>query len=65
MGFDSHHGPSKAWVQRFRADRLTPESEDWRVRWHLEAYLLRLFGWVLFSSTHANTVDKRFVFFVQ
>ena len=35
------------------------------MRWHLEAYLLWLFGWVLFTSTHHNIFDKRFIFFAQ
>ena len=32
-----------------------------QVSWHLEAYLLWLFGWVLFTSSHGDSVDARLV----
>jgi hypothetical protein len=33
-------------------ERLTEDEDDRRVLRHLEAYLLWLFGWVLFISSH-------------
>jgi hypothetical protein len=61
FGFHDRHGPPKAWLSQFRAERLTDDAEDWRVLRHLEAYLLWLFGWVLFTSSHHDTVDRHFV----
>ena len=31
VAFDTAHGPSKAWVQQFRADLPMPELKDWSV----------------------------------
>ena len=41
------------------------DTEEWRVRRHLEAYLLRLFGWVLFMSSHHDSVDKHLIWYAQ
>lgn len=65
VGFQDRNGPTKGWLEQFRAERLTPESEGWRVSRHLEAYLLWLFGWVMFTSTHQDSVDKHLVPFAQ
>ena len=32
---------------------------------HLEAYLLWLFGWVMFTSSHHDSVDNHLVWFAQ
>lgn len=65
FGFHDSHGPSKVWLEQFRAERLPADAEDWRVRRHLEAYLLWLFGWVMFTSTHQDSVDKRLISIAQ
>ena len=61
LGFHDRHGPPKAWLSQFHAERLTDDEDDLRVLRHLEAYLLWLFGWVLFTSSHHDTVDRHFV----
>jgi hypothetical protein len=37
------------------------DMENYHVELHLEAYLLWLFGWVMFTSGHGNTVDARMI----
>lgn len=32
---------------------------------HLEAYLLWLFGWIMFTSTHGNSVGKQLIHFAR
>lgn len=63
--FSNKAGPTKAWLLQFQADHLAADAEDWRVRRHLEAYLLWLFGWVLFTSSHHDSVDKHLIPYAQ
>nr|CAE01945.2 OSJNBa0073L13.8 [Oryza sativa Japonica Group] len=42
-----------------------PTMEEWIVQRHLVAYLLWLFGWVMFTGTHADSVDKHFIHFAE
>ena len=63
--FIENHGPTKAWLLRFRPEHLADDAEDWRVSRHLEAYLLWLFGWVMFTISHHDSVDKHLVWFAQ
>ena len=65
VGFSDNHGPTKAWLLQFTAEHLALDAEEWRVRRHLEAYLLWLFGWVLFTSSHHDSVDKYLIWYVQ
>ncbi|BAH93841.1 Os07g0238100 [Oryza sativa Japonica Group] len=58
-------GPSKAWLLQFTADLLHPDADDNSVRRSLEAYLLWLFGWVMFTSTHGHAVDFRLVHYAR
>nr|CAE04262.3 OSJNBa0089N06.23 [Oryza sativa Japonica Group] len=58
-------GPSKAWLLQFTADLLHPDADDYSVRRSLEAYLLLLFGWVMFTSTHGHAVDFRLVHYAR
>nr|AAP54225.2 Transposable element protein, putative, MuDR [Oryza sativa Japonica Group] len=58
-------GPSKAWLLQFTADLLHPDADDNSVRRSLEAYLLWLFGWVMFTSTHGHVVDFRLVHYAR
>ncbi|XP_066164154.1 protein MAIN-LIKE 1-like [Oryza sativa Japonica Group] len=58
-------GPSKAWLLQFTADLLHPDADDYSVRRSLEAYLLWLFGWVMFTSTHGHAVDFRLVHYAR
>jgi len=65
VGFSNNHGPTKAWLLQFTAEHLALDAEEWRVRRHLEAYLLWLFGWVLFTSSHHDRVDKHLIWYAQ
>ena len=65
MQFIEKHGPTKAWLLQFRLEHLADDAEDWRVSKHLEAYLLWLFGWVMFTCSHHDSVDKHLVWFAQ
>ena len=65
VGFSDNHGPTKAWLLQFTTEHLGEDAEDWRVRRHLEAYMLWLFGWVLFTSSHHDSVDKHLIWYVQ
>ncbi|XP_066159633.1 uncharacterized protein [Oryza sativa Japonica Group] len=58
-------GPSKAWLLQFTADLLHPDADNNSVRRSLEAYLLWLFGWVMFTSTHGHAVDFRLVHYAR
>ena len=44
---------------------MVPEPTDNQVSWHLEVYLLWLFGWVLFTSSHGDSVDARLMGYVR
>nr|AAG21901.1 hypothetical protein [Oryza sativa Japonica Group] len=48
-----------------QADLLHPDADDNSVRRSLEAYLLWLFGWVMFTSTHGHVVDFRLVHYAR
>ena len=65
MEFTEDHEPTKAWLLQFQPEHLADDAEDWRVSSHLEAYLLWLFGWVMFTSSHQDNVDKHLVWFAQ
>ncbi|WVZ59309.1 hypothetical protein U9M48_009466, partial [Paspalum notatum var. saurae] len=51
-------GPAKAWLLRFKATGLHPDTDDESVRRSLEAYLLWLFGFMMFKNGTSNSVDK-------
>ena len=40
---------------------MAPGAGDVVVRRHFEAYLLWLFGWVMFLGSHGDSVDKHYV----
>ena len=65
MDFNDKHGPTKAWLLQFRPEHLADDAEDWRVSRHLEAYLFWLFGWVMFTSSHHDNVDKHLIWYAQ
>ena len=44
---------------------MDPHADDQQVSRHLEAYLLWLFGWVLFTSSHGDTVDARLIAYAR
>nr|ABA94106.2 Transposable element protein, putative, MuDR [Oryza sativa Japonica Group] len=48
-----------------QADLLHPDADDYSVRRSLEAYMLWLFGWVMFTSTHGHAVDFRLVHYAR
>ena len=64
FAFHDRHGPPKAWLCQFHVERRTEDEDDWRVLQHLEAYLLWLFGWIVFTSSHHDTVDAHLVQYV-
>ncbi|XP_062224535.1 protein MAINTENANCE OF MERISTEMS-like [Phragmites australis] len=51
------HGPTKAFLVQFVADTMHPLAGVQDVSRHLEAYLMWLFKWVIFTETHGNTVS--------
>jgi hypothetical protein len=46
---------------QFQADRLAPDSEAAMVNRFLEAYLMWLFGWVLFPNADGHVMDKALI----
>ena len=44
---------------------MDPAADVQQVSRHLEAYLLWLFGWVLFTSSHGDIVDARFIAYAR
>ena len=44
-----------------QVERMAEDPTEYQVARHLEAYLLWLFGWVMFTSSHDNTVDARWI----
>ncbi|WVZ78443.1 hypothetical protein U9M48_026151 [Paspalum notatum var. saurae] len=52
-------GLAKAWLFQFKATSLHPDTYDESVRRSLEAYLLWLFGFIMFKNGTSNSVDKR------
>lgn len=46
-------------------ENMHPQADDATVSRHLEAYLLWLFGWTMFTSTHGNTVDRTLIRFAR
>ena len=40
---------------------MHPDADDFSVTRCLEAYLLWLFGWVMFCGTYGNSVDKELI----
>lgn len=63
--FSDKHRPTKVCLLQFQAQHLSAHAKDWRVRRHLEAYLLWLFGWVLFTSSHHDSVNKHMILYAQ
>jgi len=59
--FSSNHGPTKRWLLQFSADYMRADADDATVARHLEAYLLWLFGWVLFCSSQGDSCPKQLV----
>ncbi|XP_066162179.1 protein MAIN-LIKE 1-like [Oryza sativa Japonica Group] len=59
------HGPRKSWLNQFRQDVFPDDQEEWIVQRHLVAYQLWLFGWVMFTGTHADSVDKHFIHYAE
>ena len=48
-----------------QADYIHPEADEATVSRHLEAYLLWLFGWIMFTSSHGNSVGKQLIPFAR
>lgn len=44
---------------------MDPTADDQQVSCHLEAYLLWLFGWVLFTSSHGDTVNAWLIVYAR
>nr|ABA99387.1 transposon protein, putative, Mutator sub-class [Oryza sativa Japonica Group] len=59
----AHHrntGPTKRWLLQF-----TVEADEYSYSRCLEAYLLWLFGWVMFCGGHGHAVDKGLVHYAR
>nr|AAX96542.1 Transposable element protein, putative [Oryza sativa Japonica Group]ABA93228.1 Transposable element protein, putative, MuDR [Oryza sativa Japonica Group] len=64
----AHHrntGPTKRWLLQFTVDRLQAEANEYSYSRCLEAYLLWLFGWVMFCGGHGHAVDKGLVHYAR
>lgn len=55
------HGPQLQWLKLFRLERMVDDYTPYQLARHLEAYLLWLFGWVMFTSSHGDIVDARWI----
>ena len=44
---------------------MLEDADDYTVARHLEAYLLWLFGWIMFTSTHGNSVRKELIHYAR
>ncbi|WVZ91587.1 hypothetical protein U9M48_037737 [Paspalum notatum var. saurae] len=58
-------GPAKKWLLQFKATNLHPDTDDESVRRSLEAYLLWLFGFIMFKNGTSNSVDKVLIPYAQ
>ncbi|WVZ95908.1 hypothetical protein U9M48_041614 [Paspalum notatum var. saurae] len=58
-------GPAKAWLLQFQATNLHPDTDDDSVRRSLEAYLLWLFGFIMFKNGTSNSADKVLIPYAQ
>nr|ABA98396.2 hypothetical protein LOC_Os12g27390 [Oryza sativa Japonica Group] len=58
-------GPTKAWLLQFTAEMLHPDADEYSVLRALEAYLLWLFGWVMFTNTHGHAVDRGLIHYAR
>ena len=57
---------TRLWLTcMLQADYIHPDADEAAVARHLEAYLLWLFGWILFTSSHGNSVGKELVAFAR
>ena len=48
-----------------QVERMAKDPTEYQVARHLETYLLWLFGWVMFTSSHGNTVDARWIAYAR
>uniref|UniRef100_A0A0E0E1U0 Aminotransferase-like plant mobile domain-containing protein n=1 Tax=Oryza meridionalis TaxID=40149 RepID=A0A0E0E1U0_9ORYZ len=55
------HGPTLKWLSRFEVRYMPDDVQEYQMTLYLEAYLLWLFGWVMFTGSHENTVDARLI----
>ena len=44
---------------------MLEDADDYAVVRHLEAYLLWLFRWIMFTSTHGNSVRKELIHYAR
>ncbi|WVZ89110.1 hypothetical protein U9M48_035563 [Paspalum notatum var. saurae] len=58
-------GPTKNWLLQFQATNLHPNIDEDSVRRSLEAYLLWLFGFMMFKNGSSNSVDKVLIPYTQ
>ncbi|XP_062230401.1 protein MAIN-LIKE 2-like [Phragmites australis] len=54
-------GPTKKWILQFQPTYIHPQANAYAVSRHLEAYLLWLFGWVMFTSGQGHLVTRTLV----
>jgi len=59
--FSSNHGPTKRWLLQFSADYMRDDADDATIARHLEAYILWLFGWIMFCSSQGDSCPKQLV----
>ena len=49
------------WVLYDQTDTIPEEADEGSVSRHLEAYLLWLFGWVMFMGMHGSSMNKHMI----
>ncbi|WVZ88034.1 hypothetical protein U9M48_034594 [Paspalum notatum var. saurae] len=61
----NYRGPAKNWLLQFKATNLHPDIHDDSVSRSLEAYLLWLYGFMMFKNGTSNSVDKVLIPYAQ
>nr|AAT39220.1 unknown protein [Oryza sativa Japonica Group] len=64
----AHHrntGPTKRWLLQFTVEQLQAKADEYSYSRCLEAYLLWLFGWVMFCGGHGHAIDKGLVHYAR
>ncbi|KAG2544484.1 hypothetical protein PVAP13_9KG019620 [Panicum virgatum] len=58
-------GTAKSWILQFQSDNLAHDTDEDSVTRSLEAYLLWLFGYIMFNNSHGAYVDRVLVPYTQ
>ncbi|KAM0839670.1 hypothetical protein ACQ4PT_060165 [Festuca glaucescens] len=56
--FAHSYGIPFSWLCRFKLENMAANADDNQVARHLEAFLLWLFGWIMFTRSKGDIVDN-------